>query len=129
MGPCQWHYQRQVASSLAGVREAIGGFSHNRCQIGDELLAPGTPVAVDHVALFSLMSRGVKLGWADLDLDAVWNLAPAHAPCNSAKSSGPPTNVEVARLARRNVAIMRSPHPLKRTLELPSAHAVTGAPR
>ncbi|WP_206062794.1 HNH endonuclease [Nocardioides piscis] len=104
--------------SLAGVREALGGFQHNRCQICDELLAPDTAVAVDHVFPFSLMSRGVPLGWADLDLDSIWNLAPAHATCNGAKSNRPPTPEEVARLGQRNAAIMRSPHPLKRTLEL-----------
>jgi hypothetical protein len=104
--------------SLAGVREALGGFQHNRCQVCDELLASDAAVAIDHVFPFSLMSRGVPLGWADLDLDSIWNLAPAHATCNGAKSNRPPTVEEVVRLGQRNAAIMRSPHPLKRTLEL-----------
>ena len=73
--------------SLAGVREAVGGFQVNRCQICDELLVPDAAIAIDHVFPFSLMSRGVPLGWADLDLDSIWNLAPAHASCNGAKST------------------------------------------
>lgn len=111
-------YDKLRRRPLAGVREALGGFQHNRCQICDESLVPGTPVAVDHVFPFSLMRRGVTLGWSDLDLDAVWNLAPAHAACNGAKSNRLPTPAEVGRLAQRNAAIMQSPHPLKRTLEL-----------
>lgn len=104
--------------SLAGIRQALGGFQYDRCIICDEPLTADDAIAVDHVFPFSLMSRGVRLGWADLDLDSVWNLAPAHAACNGQKSNRPPTAMEVRRLAQRNEAIMRSPHPLKRTLEL-----------
>jgi hypothetical protein len=50
--------------------------------------------------------------------EAVWNLAPAHAACNSEKSNRPPKPVETVRLARRNAAIMSSPHPLRRTLAI-----------
>lgn len=53
-----------------------------------------------------------------LDLDAVWNLAPAHASCNTQKSNRLPTRAEIVRLGERNEAIMLSPHPLRRTLEL-----------
>jgi 5-methylcytosine-specific restriction endonuclease McrA len=72
---------------------------------------------MDHVFPFSLMRRGMTLGWTDLDLDSIWNLAPAHATCNGQKSNRPPTRDEVHRLGMRNAATMRSPHPLKRTLE------------
>jgi hypothetical protein len=53
-----------------------------------------------------------------LDLDTVWNLAPAHYGCNADKSNRPPAPVELDRLARRNEAIMYSPHPLSRTLRI-----------
>ncbi len=64
------------------------------------------------------MVRGMKLGWSDLDLDSFWNLAPAHAACNAQKSNRPPTADEKRRLAKRNEAIMGSPHPLRKTLEM-----------
>ena len=104
--------------SITGVTEAVIGFQYRRCLICDELITPDSPVAVDHTFLFSFMRRDFPLGWAGLDLDAVWNLAPAHAVCNAAKSNALPSRVQVERLARRNAAIMNSPHPLRRTLEL-----------
>ena len=36
---------------------------------------------------FSLMTRRVALGWPDLDLGSIWNLAPAHAACNARQSN------------------------------------------
>jgi hypothetical protein len=104
--------------SVAGVTEAVVGFQYGRCLICDDLITADTVVAVDHTFPFSFMKREFPLGWAGLDLDAVWNLAPAHAECNAAKSNALPTRVQVERLARRNAAIMNSPHPLRRTLEL-----------
>lgn len=56
--------------------------------------------------------------WQGPDLDALWNLAPAHAACNGIKSDRLPTHAELARLAARNEAITQSPHPLRRTLQL-----------
>jgi len=43
------------------------------------------------------------------DLDVIWNLAPAHQACNSAKSDRLPTPEELHRLAQHNEAIMHSP--------------------
>ena len=103
---------------ITGVTQAVIGFQHQRCLICDELITPEDEMAVDHVFPFSLMTRGFPLGWQGLDLDAIWNLAPAHAVCNAAKSNALPTPAEVDRLARRNAAIMSSPHPLRRTLQL-----------
>ncbi|MEV4456151.1 hypothetical protein [Microbispora sp. NPDC049633] len=101
--------------SVAGVTEAVIGFQHGRCLICTEPLTPGTDeIAVDHVFPFSAMRR-YRL---TIDLDAIWNLAPAHAACNLRKSSRPPNGAELTGLARRNEAIMGSPHPLRRTLEL-----------
>jgi hypothetical protein len=48
----------------------------------------------------------------------VWNLAPAHYGCNAGKNDRSPKPVELQRLVERNEAIMHSPHPLKRTLEI-----------
>lgn len=104
--------------SVTGVTEAVIGFQYGRCLICDEPITPGDQVAVDHVFPFSFMRRGFPLGWTGLDLDAVWNLAPAHAVCKSAKSNALPHREQVARLARRNAAIMNSPRPLRRTLEI-----------
>lgn len=104
--------------SLTGVHQAVAGFQYGRCHICNEPIGPDEPAAVDHVFPFSLNSRGVALAWADLDLDAIWNLASTHSVCNSRKSNRPPTVGEVRRLAHRNAAIMRSPHPLRRSLEL-----------
>ena len=78
----------------------------------NDLITAENLVAVDHVFPFSFMIRGMKLGWPDLDLDSFWNLAPAHAACNAQKSNRPPTADEKRRLAKRNEAIMGSPHPL-----------------
>lgn len=104
--------------SVTGVTEAVIGFQYGRCLLCDEPITPEDEVAVDHVFPFSFMKRGFPLGYAGLDLDAVWNLAPAHAVCNAAKSNALPTRGQVTRVARRNAAIMNSPHPLRRTLEL-----------
>jgi hypothetical protein len=104
--------------SITGLTAAVVGFQHGRCIICEELITPADNVAVDHVFPFSLMQRGFPLGWQGLDLDAVWNLAPTHALCNGIKSNALPSSGGVARLARRNAAIMNSPHPLRRTLEL-----------
>lgn len=101
--------------SVTGVTEAVIGFQHGRCLICAEPLTPDADeIAVDHVFPFSAMDR-YRL---TVDLDAIWNLAPAHAACNLRKSNRPPEAAELAELARRNEAIMGSPHPLRRTLEL-----------
>ncbi|MGW7258665.1 hypothetical protein [Streptomyces sp. NPDC054834] len=86
------------------------GFQHGRCLICGDVLALGDAVAVDHVFPFSLMHRfsGVR-SWHGPDLDALWNLAPAHARCNAAKSDRLPTPGELARLTARNEAIRPSP--------------------
>ncbi|MGW5279382.1 HNH endonuclease [Streptomyces collinus] len=105
--------------SVTGVVAATVGFQHGRCLICGDVLTPGDAVAVDHVFPFSLMRRFGSVGsWRGPDLDALWNLAPAHTSCNGAKSDRLPTSAELARLAARNEAIMQSPHPLCRTLQL-----------
>jgi hypothetical protein len=109
---------RRRRRAVTGVVPAVIGFQYGRCLICDQMISPTDAVAVDHVFPFSLMDRAGPLGWADLDLDAIWNLAPAHAACNASKSSRPPLSAEKMRLARRNRAIMNSPHPLRKTLEL-----------
>lgn len=110
---------KQRRRSVAGVTEAVLGFQHGRCLICTETLVPGVDeIAVDHVFPYSfkrLLGGGCT---AVPDLDAVWNLAPAHAACNLRKSNRPPTPGELLRLAQRNEAIMHSPHPLRRTLQL-----------
>lgn len=116
---------RQRRRSVAGVTDAVIGFQHGLCLICGVPITPGVDdIAVDHVFPYSFMSR--LLGPGDRgttpDLDAVWNLAPTHAPCNRQKSDRPPTPAEMTRLARRNEAIMQSPHPLRRTLELTLRH-------
>ncbi|MCD9591607.1 HNH endonuclease [Streptomyces sp. 8ZJF_21] len=105
--------------SVTGVIEAVVGFQHGRCLICTQPIGPDDKTAVDHVFPFSLMKRmsGVS-GWRGPDLDVMWNLAPAHKACNSAKSDRLPTPQELHRLAQRNEAIMQSPHPLRRTLQL-----------
>ncbi|MEW9554089.1 HNH endonuclease [Nonomuraea sp. NPDC050783] len=102
--------------SVAGVTEAVIGFQHGRCIICAQPLIPGVDeIAVDHVFPYSFKRL---LSGTKLDLDAIWNLAPAHRPCNGQKSNRPPSRGELTRLALRNEAIMQSPHPLKRTLHL-----------
>ncbi|MFI6816722.1 HNH endonuclease [Nonomuraea sp. NPDC050328] len=112
---------------VTGVAEAVLGFQHGRCLICAEPLILGAePVAVDHVFPWSFMRL---LGSEGTDLDAVWNLAPAHAVCNARKSNRPPTPDELTRLARRNEAIMQSPHPLRQTLLLTlKRYRYTGRP-
>jgi 5-methylcytosine-specific restriction endonuclease McrA len=111
--------------SVTGITDATVGFQHGRCLICDGVLAPDDATAVDHVFPFALMHRLGSVGsWHGPDLDALWNLAPAHEACNAAKSDRLPTPAELARLAARNEAIMQSPHPLRRTLDLSLAGAL-----
>ncbi|CAM5414573.1 hypothetical protein SSPIM334S_07948 [Streptomyces spiroverticillatus] len=80
---------------VTGVAQALIGFQHGRCLICHETLELNDAVAVDHVFPYALMRRYASVrGWAGPDLDALWNLAPAHQ------------------------AVMGSPHPLRKTLEL-----------
>jgi HNH endonuclease len=110
---------KQRRRSVSGVREAVIGFQHGRCMICSDLVGPEDEVAIDHVFPHVLMSRfPVARTWPGLQLDAVWNLAPAHVGCNGAKSDRLPLPIELQRLVARNEAIMNSPHPLKRTLEI-----------
>ncbi|MFE0777662.1 HNH endonuclease [Streptomyces sp. NPDC058861] len=113
--------------SVTGVVDATVGFQHGRCLICGDVLAPTEAIAVDHVFPFSLMQRFASVGsWHGPDLDALWNLAPAHAACNGAKSDRLPTPAELARLAARNAAIMQSHRPLRRTLQLSLNNALPG---
>ncbi|MGW9211000.1 HNH endonuclease [Embleya sp. NPDC055664] len=119
---------RHRRRSVAGIADAVIGFQHGRCLICEQTITPDDPIAVDHTFAHSLMRRlGVVSGWHGPDLDAVWNLAPTHRECNAAKSDRPPTSEHLHRLARRNEAIMHSPHPLKTTLALSlQAARITG---
>ncbi|MGW3570162.1 HNH endonuclease [Streptomyces sp. NPDC000941] len=105
--------------SVTGVTDALIGFQHGRCLTCTEPITPSDSTAVDHVFPYSLMERfGAFSGWSGPDLDVIWNLAPAHETCNSAKSDRLPKPEELHRLAQRNEAIMQSPHPLRKTLQL-----------
>lgn len=115
--------ERRRRRPVAGLGAAIVGFQYGRCLICWEQLEPTDSVAIDHVFPFSLMHAARSVLDPQLDLDAVWNLAPTHASCNGQKSNRPPTRVEIFRLGQRNEAIMLSPHPLRRTLELSLALA------
>ncbi|WP_067816731.1 HNH endonuclease [Actinomadura kijaniata] len=112
-------YDRRRRRPVTGVRDAVIGFQHGRCLSCHQPINADDECAVDHVFPYALMDRlGAHGGWKGPDLDAVWNLAPAHAACNSAKSDHLPGSDELRRLAERNEAVMRSPVPLRRTLEL-----------
>jgi 5-methylcytosine-specific restriction endonuclease McrA len=105
--------------SVTGVTDAVIGFQHGRCLICGDTLAVTDAVDIDHIFPFSLMHRTAPgRSWQGPDLDAIWNLAPTHASCNAAKSNRLPTPAERQALAHRNTAIMQSPHPLRRTLQL-----------
>jgi hypothetical protein len=110
---------RRRRRSVTGVREALIGFQHGRCLICAEVIGEGDRVAVDHVFPFALMERyPTNARWPQLNLDMVWNLAPAHYQCNADKSDRQPLPVELDRLVHRNEAVMFSPHPLRSTLRL-----------
>jgi hypothetical protein len=82
-------------------------------------MVPVGEAVVDHVFPHSMMRRFESVGsWHGPDLDALWNLAPAHRSCNSTKTDTPPGKPLLIRLASRNEAIMRSPEPLRQTLRL-----------
>ena len=101
---------------LTSVRGAIAGFQHGRCfYCHQELDRLDADIHVDHVVPFSWMNTG---SWYGHDLNHVWNLVLAYAPCNLAKSNRLPTAEELERLLDRNDAIAGSPHPLRRTLEI-----------
>ncbi|MEU7639243.1 HNH endonuclease [Streptomyces sp. NPDC039016] len=118
-GPTMGLTDRKRRRPIAHLTPAVIGFQHHRCLICDDVIVPGAPVQVDHVFPRALMTRySAVRAWPGPDLDLLWNLAPAHKACNGGKSDRPPEDVELLRLARRNIAIMSSPHPLRRTLEL-----------
>lgn len=110
--------ERRRRRPVAGLGAAVVGFQYGRCLICWEPIEAADSVAIDHVFPFSLMNALRPVIDPLLDLDAVWNLAPAHASCNTQKSNRLPTRAEIDRLGERNEAIMLSPHPLRRTLEL-----------
>ncbi|MFH8348229.1 HNH endonuclease [Streptomyces sp. NPDC018045] len=111
---------------VTGVAAAVAGFQHGRCHVCDETVSP-EETAVDHVFPYALMRRFESVrGWSGPDLDSLWNLAVAHRTCNGKKSDRMPTADELARLARRNEQIMRSPRPLHTTLRLTLEKAVPG---
>lgn len=101
---------------VTSVRGAIVGFQYGRCFYCRQPLGDLTAgVHVDHVFPFAWRNTG---SWRGPNLNHVWNLVLACAPCNLAKSSRQPTSAEIERLLARNDAIASSPHPLRRTLEL-----------
>ena len=102
---------------VAPARYALSGFQHGRCfYCGTVLPSLDEGVHVDHVYPYSTMRR---LGaWAGPDLNGIWNLVVACAPCNLRKSARTPTSDEIERLVARNEAVISSPHPLRRTLGL-----------
>ncbi|WP_028478320.1 HNH endonuclease [Nocardia sp. CNY236] len=105
---------RRVA--VTSIRGAIAGFQHGRCfYCGQPMEDLSTEVQVDHVFPFIWMNTG---SWRGPNLNHVWNLVLACAPCNLAKSDRRPTTAEVERLVRRNDVIASSPHPLRRTIEI-----------
>jgi 5-methylcytosine-specific restriction endonuclease McrA len=103
-------------ASVAETRPALIGFQHGRCFYCRERLTElSGDTHVDHVYPYSLMPTGA---WLGPDLNGVWNLVVAHAGCNLRKSSRLPDQNEVRQLIARNDAILASPHPLRRTLQL-----------
>ena len=108
--------ERTRRGPVARSRGALIGFQHGRCfycQAPIEDLSMG--VHVDHVYPFALMTTGA---WSGPDLNGVWNLVVSCAPCNRSKSARLPTEAEVSRLILRNEAILASPHPLRRSIQL-----------
>jgi len=105
---------RRVA--LTSLRAAISGFQHGRCFYCNQPLGDlGPDVHVDHVFPFTWMNTG---SWSGPNLNHVWNLVLACAPCNLTKSARLPTADEIERLLLRNDAIAGSRIPLRRTLEI-----------
>lgn len=101
--------------SVTGARPALEGFQHGRCFYCNEKLLELDDVHVDHVYPFSLMK---SQGWEGPDLNGVWNLVVAHGLCNEGKLARLPTSEEVQRLIDRDLAVLDSPHPLKKSISL-----------
>jgi 5-methylcytosine-specific restriction endonuclease McrA len=103
-------------ANVASARDALVGFQHGRCfYCHTPLTTLARDVHVDHVFPYAWMKTG---SWQGPNLNAVWNLVVACAACNLSKSSRRPTELELRALDSRNEAIMASPHPLKRALQL-----------
>jgi 5-methylcytosine-specific restriction endonuclease McrA len=101
---------------VAHARSALSGFQHGRCFYCHELLDDHVDVPhVDHVYPYSLMTKG---SWQGPELNGVWNLVVACSACNLAKSDRWPTPSQVEQLIERNVAVIQSPHPLKKTIQV-----------
>ncbi len=106
----------QRRAPVTGARSALVGFQHGRCFYCHDVLTSATrAVHVDHVYPYAFMKTG---SWNGPDLNGVWNLVVACSSCNLAKSSRRPSAEEVKALMHRNEAVIASPHPLRRTLEL-----------
>jgi 5-methylcytosine-specific restriction endonuclease McrA len=106
--------RRRVAVTRA--RDALSGFQGGRCFYCQEpFSALSSQLHVDHVFPVALMAVG---GQSMPDLNGLWNLVLACAPCNLRKSSRLPTVDEIARLIDRNEVVMQSPFPLRKTLDL-----------
>ncbi len=107
---------RRRRRSVVGLRPALSGFQHGRCLYCRMRLESLDATAhVEHVFPFHWMNR---LGWSGPDLDALWNLVLLCPVCNSAKLGNRPTEAQVQALIDRNQAVLQSPHPLKRTMQL-----------
>ncbi|MEU6829087.1 HNH endonuclease signature motif containing protein [Nocardia beijingensis] len=103
-------------AAVTSVRGAIVGFQHGRCfYCHQQLDKLAGGVHVDHVFPFAWMNTG---SWRGPNLNHIWNLVLACAPCNLAKNARQPTSAEIERLLARNDAIAASPHPLRRTIEI-----------
>ncbi len=119
---------RRRRRGVAALRPALSGFQHGRCLYCHVTLESLDRTAhVEHVFPFHWMNR---LAWNGPDLDSLWNLVLLCPDCNGKKLGDRPSEAQVQALIDRNDAILRSPHPLKRTLTLslglatPSGHDV-----
>jgi 5-methylcytosine-specific restriction endonuclease McrA len=103
-------------TSVTSARAALSGFQHGRCFYCNEpLTSLPRAVHVDHFYPIALTRTG---SWKGPDVNGIWNLVVACSACNLNKSTRLPTQDEVRSLIDRNEAVMTSPHPLKRTLEM-----------
>lgn len=106
--------------ALGSARDALNGYQKGRCFYCYRPIGT-TPGALDLADVDHLLPHVLqRMGFAK-NLDQVWNLVLACAPCNrgpGGKFDSIPAITYLARLARRNEYLIGSHHPLRETLLL-----------
>lgn len=99
---------------IAHFRPALNSYHRDRCFYCEgriSLVETGYPSHIDHVFPVIEMARSTRV-----DVDQFWNLVLTCVGCNLGKRDRLPDKRFVAKLHRRNEALIRADHPRKETI-------------